>query len=235
MPRLSVSQAEVKKTLTARELRKVIRSTFLYHFGQHANELPGCHRICLFSYSSKISAKKAYDIVAEEIADLVASFSNETNAGKSVKLTVQSVTLPQLFFLDRGEFITTRLERQDGKNPRLIISENQSGSGDSLNEFLNQMVSSHLTDERFDERDLRTRPLYNYGRQQVVVDEVFLVQSYAMLDLVQKFPDDAASIKKFKYNDETPHSVVLPVSIDLSKMSGFEELANMDIAIWQSL
>lgn len=232
-PKLAVAQSEVKKTLTLADVRTIIRTSANSYFGDHPADPPGCHRLNIFSYSSRSKTDRIFDVVVETLAKHILSFRSETISGKDVRLGVYSFVLPQFFFFDRDSCIETRLRAQeDGLFFDCIVSEVKASLNDGLNEYLYQMTASHRPRRRFDERDFRTYPLQNIEREITVAPSVYLVKKVPMLDLIERFPTDAQKIRSFRVNGRRPHNVWMPAGRDLSTVESFDDLTKIAGVSW---
>ena len=138
-----ISAAEIKKVLTLKDVRQHVQNTVNFRFGTHKSSPPGVQFINVFAYSSKCKTRAIAECVKEELARHIANFHAQTVSGATAMLVALYITLPRIYFFDRGEFIETTIRRTtDGPEYSIDVSVLRSVADepDGLNEFLSAMV-----------------------------------------------------------------------------------------------
>ena len=103
-----------------------------------------------------------------------------------------------------------------------------------LGEYLYEMTRSHGVSRDLDERDFRTIPLRNVESETVISSSVHLVQKISMLKLLDYFRGEEQAIRDFRVNGQRPHTVLIPVGADISKIRSFEELKAIPRVSWRT-
>ena len=231
-PQLSISQSEVKKTLKLADVREIILTSVNSNFGKHPEDPPGCHRLSVFSYSCRSKTQRILEMAAKTLSDHIRNFETETISGHQVRLAMFSFVLPQFFFFDRQSYIETRLRPRTDGACDLVIGEYISGMDTGLGEYLYEMTRSHGVSRDLDERDFRTIPLRNVESETVISSSVHLVQKISMLKLIDYFLEEEQAIRDFRINGQRPHTVLIPVGTDISKIRSFVELKAIPRVSW---
>lgn len=229
-PTISVSQSEVKKSLKIADIRSIINSTFTSYFGDHPKDPSGCHRIAVFAYKSPVKTNRIFETIVEEITKLIGEFQTETVSGDKVKLPVHSTVLPYFYFFDRNVYFETRLSINGANCFEITVYEFASSDDNSLNEYLNQMTRSFRRDAEW-ERDFRTLPIRNVTREKTISPSLFLVKNIPVLEILDRFPDDAQPIKSFRVEGQRPYEAVINAGTKLSAIGNFEDFKKV-VTAW---
>ena len=164
-PSMAIAQSEVKKTLRAIDLRKLIAATLFANYGNHPSEPPCCSRLCLFAYSSKLKTAKILEILKSSLLNMIQNLRRTSPDGRMFMAALTSIVLPRIYFFDRDRYFETKLEQSGDFTYRLEVGEYVAALGDCLNEYIHCMTESwgegEINFTGIPERDFKTHPLRN--------------------------------------------------------------------------
>jgi len=234
-PWMAVSQTEVKKHLKIADVRSLIQQSLLSYYGNHPSEPAHCHRIAIFAYSCTTKTQTLFNVIVEEIERLAISLRSTTVSGKTATISIQSMVLPSFYFFDRGDYIETRLERQNNYSSyRLTVSQFSAQHDSSLNEYFDHALNV-ASENDLDERNFRTLPYRNVLTSKTIKDDFLILQRVPMLKILNQFPADSHALKSFRIKGRKPYEVVIPGGIKLSSISRFHDFLNIKELKWLTL
>ena len=221
-PAMSVFQSEIKKSLTLKDIREIISSTFLSYFGRHSQENGGCHRIAIFAFNCRAKDKKIFDTICTQIEKLTTQFATNTVEGHQAKIALHSIVLPEFYFFDRSTYFLTRLKNSKTSSHIQIEVEkltSHSSDADSFCEYLSSLGLAIGNSKELQRNNL-TLPIHNTGEKRKIA-EVLMLKQYSMIELAEHFQRDVEEIRKFTFNAQRPYAVMTPIDIKLSNYTSF--------------
>ena len=87
-----VSAAEIKKTLTLKDLRQHIQNTVNFRFGTHRSSPHGVQFINVFAYSSRCKTRAMAECIKDELSRHINNFHAQTVSGAAVMLVALYIT-----------------------------------------------------------------------------------------------------------------------------------------------
>ena len=232
-PEMAVSQSEVKKTLLHRHIRDIIRTTLLSYAKYDAFERCPFQQISVFSYDSKIMTDKIFNMVVSELTIAIKALCGTANDGSNVTFGINGLVLPTFYFFDRSDYIQTKLIKSQGIGAFSVeVTQHTASHENSLNEYLESMAPTLVGSNDFDKKNLRTLPIHNYGRRELIPNNIFAFRNASMLRLADIFRDDKDLICNFRVNGVRPFGVFIPCGIDVKDIRGFKEFINLSGLRW---
>ena len=231
IPASGAAYSEVKKTLRPSDLRELIHVFSQSRLGTHIGDVPGCHRIVIFTYGSKSTTDRLFEHAIETLKAHTRDFCGMTNAGLEANFPMYNIVLPQIYFLDRGQCIETRLIAEPDGWFKLVAAKNNTGSDNGVNAYIDQMLAGCKTAGAFDERNYRTLPLRNLGEEIIIASGLRVMQKRSLIELKNCFPAEEKRIREFRVEGKRPHTALIPSSRDLSVVASFAALLE-GIVFW---
>ena len=222
-PEMVVAASEVKKSLELRDIRNIITSTVNSYFVNHPMDPPGCHRIYVFSYSSRVHTEKVMDTVVKELSNHIDAFSTKTKTGKQIQFAMNSIVLPHFYFFDRPDNVSAWIRRGATGQCEVTVSKHSGGANDGLGYYLDAMVIEREGNGGIDRRTWFSVPIENY-EDKIVSARVPLVQRVSMLQLCERFPAERKEIARFRVNGKQPYMVLLTPCKNIAEIGTFAEL-----------
>ncbi|MHB9041943.1 DUF6602 domain-containing protein [Acidithiobacillus sp.] len=225
-PEQVVSASEVKKSLKLNDVRNIISSTINSNFGRHPDDPPGCQRIYVFSYSSRVSTKSIIKCIATEISNYIATLYKDPQSEDGRMDCISSLVLPRFFFFDRAEDVSVYISNDEEEKCRLVVSENSGGANDGLGSYLDAMVVQRTKKADIDRRTFFSIPIENFNKQVIIPHQVPIMQKVSMLSLCELFPNERENIINFCLGGKQPYMALLPPCCDVTEFRSFAELTS---------
>lgn len=210
-----VSAAEIKKTLTLKDLRQHIQNTVNFRFGTHRSSPNGVQFINVFAYSSRCKTRAIAECIKDELLRHISNFHAQTVSGAAAMLVALYITLPRIYFFDRGDFIETTIRRTtEGPEYSIDVSVLRSAADeqDGLNEFLSAMM---LEDSGSDLRpNLRSMPIRHEEYSLRVPKPLLLAMKLSLRELVERFPKERKALQDLTIGGQKPSAAFVPTYLD---------------------
>jgi hypothetical protein len=230
-----VSAAEIKKTLTLKDLRQCIQKTVNFRFGTHRFSPPGVQFINLFAYASRCKTRAVADCIKDELARHIDHFHAQTVSGAAVMLNALFITLPRVYFFDRGEFIETAIRRNtngvQGYLIDVLVLRSAADEKDGLNEFLSAML---VEDNGSDlSPNLRAMPLRHAEYTLQIPRPLPLAMKISLRELAERIPKYRESLQELTICGQKPYAAFVPPDLDWSQVEDLETLCKLPGFGWK--
>jgi hypothetical protein len=232
-PEILISAAEIKKTLSLKDVRAVTRSTINARLGTHKSLPKNVQFINVFTYSSRHQTKAIASCLAEEVTQHLAEFHAKTISGSKAMIAALSIVLPRIYFLDRPEFIETNLVPLSdgmGKITVEVLEPVDAGLKDSLNEFISAMLPSTRVSDL--QPNLRSVPLRRPKYALDIGSPIMLLSKISVKELALRFPKERDALMRVTIRGERPYAALTSSFLDWSKISGLRELHRTRGFVW---
>jgi|BEDMetMinimDraft_2_1075160.scaffolds.fasta_scaffold05642_2 hypothetical protein len=224
--------SEVKKTLTLKDIRNLVKNFAFFPIGPRSFTPIGCQYYSVFCYQSKLKTERIIDEVYATLRRLTDEFRSETVDGHKVEFGIYTLNLPQFYFLDRGDYLTTRFVRSKDCRFDIEISKDTSALTDSLNEYLSRVIDKVGGDFGINDRDFLSSSIRNCHPPRKIIKDLFLVNKVTLREIIKKFPESKNELLSLRSQSGSPYAVILPSTISLQEISSLKELLSIERAQW---
>lgn len=231
-----VSAAEIKKTLTLKDLRQHIQNTVNFRFGTHRSSPRGVQFINVFAYSSRCKTRAIAECVKDELARHISNFHAQTVSGATAMLVALYITLPRIYFFDRGEFIETTIRRTtEGPEYSIDVSVLRSAADeqDGLNEFLSAMMPEESGSDL--RPNLRSMPLRHEEYSFRIQKPLLLATKLSLRELAERIPKDHKTLQELTIGGQKPYAAFVPTYVDWDTIDDLQTLQRLPGFSWAIL
>jgi hypothetical protein len=226
---------EIKKTLTIRNLRRVLASTMGQNLGTSPRTVPGVQFLNIFAFRSDISLEAVERVICEEFRKFSNRFLSRTRSGELAQIGIMHLVLPRVFFFDRTGYVSTHCRPGEDNFSEVSINVCRSSlEGHSLGEFIVSALSVNVEEQTINERNFLTFPLVQPVSQNILVKNLPIFRRVSMVELIAAFPKEMQELKGKTVDGKKPYGAILLSTIEIGKVRSLYELERTKGFVWMS-
>ncbi|WP_157976306.1 DUF6602 domain-containing protein [Lewinella sp. IMCC34191] len=220
-----VAVSEIKKTLTNRNIKKVIENSVLNNLGSAMDGTYGLQRMHIFGFNCNTSIESVFNGVCNSIKAVFKKYASPENID-----IISAISLPQIYFLNLDYYIESTIKPNSAITYDIEVILHKVDRFQSTGHYLDAMLIEDQSKTTPYERRYLSQKVRRIPEERKELKLYLpLFSKYPIIDIFESFKMSRQYFEQInKRNSDNALSVYIPISNTLKQYTNIDKLLDND-------